>query len=219
MSADQTVKEQVLAELAWEPMVDADGIVVSVRDGVATLTGHVESYWQMRAAEVAAARVKGVKAVSGLTDVRLPPDARHDDDAVAATAAARLASDGAVPEGAVAVQVEDGLVTLSGTVTHHFQRVAAALAVQQIRGVIGVDNKIAIALAAKKPLRPDQIRDDIRRALNRGWFAADTVHVAAQGGTVTLSGSAETLRDRDLAVATAWAAPGTATVENRIRIS
>jgi osmotically-inducible protein OsmY len=61
--------------------------------------------------------------------------------------------------------------------------------------------------------------DDIRRALNRGWFAADTVHVAARGGIVTLSGSAATYRDRALAVATAWAAPGTTAVENHIRIS
>ena len=70
----------------------------------------------------------------------------------------------------------------------------------------------------KKPVDPNQISDDIRRALNRGWFAADTVHVRASGGTVTLSGSAETLRDRNLAVSTAWAAPGTTTVENHIRI-
>jgi osmotically-inducible protein OsmY len=68
-------------------------------------------------------------------------------------------------------------------------------------------------------MNPDQISDDIRRALNRGWFAADTVHVAATGGTVTLSGSASTYRDRELAVSTAWAAPGTMAVENHIRIN
>ena len=48
---------------------------------------------------------------------------------------------------------------------------------------------------------------------------ADTVHVAARAGVVTLSGSAVDLRDRELAVATAWSAPGTMAVENHIRIS
>lgn len=218
MNSDRSIKADVLAELDWEPMVRAEHIGVTARDGVVTLSGHVESYWQKRAAEEAAARIKGVKAIAEEIEVRLPVEVQRRDEDIAAAALNRLGWDGAVPEGAVTVQVEDGFVTLKGTVDYQYQREAALRAVQPLWGVRGVADQVLIRAAARKPADANQISDDIRRALNRGWFAADTVHVAALGGTVTLSGSAATLRDRTLAVSTAWAAPGTMSVENHIRI-
>jgi osmotically-inducible protein OsmY len=218
MSTDHSIKTEVLAELAWEPMVNADHLGVTVRDGIVTLTGHVESYWQKRAAEKSASRVKGVKAIAQEIEVRLPVHIKRSDEDIAAAAVNRMSWDGAIPVDAVMVSVTDGVVTLTGNVDHAYQRIAALWAVQSLWGVRDVDNQIAVLGPMKKPVDPNQISDDIRRALNRGWFAADTVHVRANGGTVTLSGSAETLRDRNLAVSTAWAAPGTTTVENHIRI-
>lgn len=219
MKADHGLKAEVLAELDWEPKVSPDHIGVTVRDGLVTLSGHVESYWQKRAAEEAVGRVKGVRAIAELLTVRLPDDVRRSDTEIAEAATARLDWDGAVPPGVVQVMVKAGNVTLSGSVVLAYQRVAAVLAVQPMWGVISVIDEITVIGPPAKPTNPDQIADDIRRALNRGWFAADTVHVAASGGTVTLSGSASTYRDRDLAVSTAWAAPGTMIVENHIRIS
>lgn len=219
MNTDHALKTEILAELAWEPMVDADHIGVTVRDGLVTLSGHAESYWQKRAAEKAASRVKGVKAIAEEITVRLPLHITRSDDEIAGAAVNRLDWDGAVPKDAVQVLVEGGNITLSGTVAQAYQREAAAWAVQPLWGVVSVANEIAVMGPPAKPANPDQISDDIRRALNRGWFAADTVHVAATGGTVTLSGSASTYRDRELAVSTAWAAPGTMAVENHIRIN
>lgn len=218
MSTDNTIKDNILAELNWDPMVTAEHIGVTVRDGLATLSGHAESFWQKRAAEHACARVKGVRAIADEIDVRLPPHMARSDTEIAAAAVNRLDWDGAVPKDAVHVTVQDGHVTLKGTVAQQFQRRAAAWAVQPLWGVISVANQITVTAPSKFPANPDQISDDIRRALNRSWFAADTVHVSASGGTVTLSGSAETLRDRDLAVQTAMSAPGTTGVENHIRI-
>ncbi len=219
MKADHALKADVLAELAWDPMVDADHIGVTVRDGLVTLTGHAESYWQKRAAETAVGRVKGVKAIAEAMTVSLPLHVSRSDEEIARAAVNRLDWDSAVPAGLVHVLVENGNVTLSGSVAQAYQRKAAVLAVQPLWGVLSVTNEITVSGPPIKPANPDQIADDIRRALNRGWFAADTVHVAARGGIVTLSGSASTYRDRALAVATAWAAPGTTAVENHIRIS
>jgi osmotically-inducible protein OsmY len=218
MSTVHSIKTEVLAELAWEPLVNADHLGVTARDGVVTLTGHVESYWQKRAAEKSASRVKGVKAIAEEIEVRLPVHIKRSDEDIATAAVNRMSWDGAIPVDAIMVSVTDGVVTLTGNVDHAYQRIAALWAVQSLWGVRDVDNQIAVLGPMKKPVDPNQISDDIRRALNRGWFAADTVHVRANGGTVTLSGSAETLRDRNLAVSTAWAAPGTTTVENHIRI-
>lgn len=218
MSIDTVLKAEVLAELEWEPMVDPSHIGVTVRDGLVTLTGHVESYWQKRAAEKAAGRVRGVKAVAGDITVRLPVEVSRGDEEIAAAAVNRLDWDSVVPRDAVKVLVTDGNVTLSGTVAQAYQRAAAGQAVQSLWGVLSLANDITVMGPPSRPVNPNQIADDIRRALNRGWFAADTVHVAARGGTVTLSGSAATLRDRELAVATAWSAPGTMVVQDHIRI-
>ena len=83
MKADHALKADVLAELAWDPMVDADHIGVTVRDGLVTLTGHAESYWQKRAAETAVGRVKGVKAIAEAMTVSLPLHVSRSDEEIA----------------------------------------------------------------------------------------------------------------------------------------
>jgi osmotically-inducible protein OsmY len=53
--SDLTVKQAVEAELQWEPSVDAAAIGVAVKDGIVTLTGHVETLAEKMAAAHAAA--------------------------------------------------------------------------------------------------------------------------------------------------------------------
>jgi osmotically-inducible protein OsmY len=219
MPSDHTIKENITAELNWEPMIIADHIGVAVRDGLVTLSGHVETYGQKSAAERAAGRVKGVKAIAEEIEVRLPPHILRSDEEIAAAAVNRLEWDSAVPIDAVKVVVQGGHVTLSGSVPQYYQRRAAAWAVQPLWGVLSVANQIAVTGPVKAQQDPSQIATDIRRALGRTWFGGDTVTVAAADGIVTLTGHTENLHDRKLAAATAWAAPGTRAVENHIRIS
>jgi osmotically-inducible protein OsmY len=71
MTDDRHLQKDVLAELGWEPKVTAELIGVTARNGVVTLTGHVENYIEKNAAETAAGRVKGVKAVAEELEVHL----------------------------------------------------------------------------------------------------------------------------------------------------
>ena len=61
----------MLLELKWDPRVTSDDMGVAVKDGVVTLTGFVPSYWEKDAAEKAAKRVYGVKAVANDLEVKL----------------------------------------------------------------------------------------------------------------------------------------------------
>ena len=218
MTSDHTIKENITSELNWEPMVAADHIGAAVRDGLVTQSGHVESYWQKRAAETAAGRVRGVKAIVEEIEVRLPPHILRTDEEIAAAAVNRLEWDGAVPLDAVKVLVQGGNVTLSGTVAQHYQRRAAAWAVQPLWGVKSVANQIAVMDTATPLVDPSEMAADIRHALHRAWFESDTVTVMAKDGAITLGGHVENLQARKLAMDTAWAAPGTRSVENHIRI-
>lgn len=213
MNSDHQLKTDILAELAYEPSISADHIGVTAKDGVVTLMGHVETYWQKRAAEAAAGRVKGVKAIAEEIEVRLPLHIKHGDDEIAAAAVNRLAWDVSVPSDSVKVKVEKGFVTLTGTVDQYYQKEAAAWDVQSLMGVTGVANQTVV----KSKVDTRTISDDIQHALHRTWFS-DNIKVSATDGKVHLTGKVDTWRDRELAAATAWAAAGTTSVSNDIRI-
>ena len=67
MKTDAQVQSDVMAELKWEPSVNATRIGVEVHDGVVTLAGQVGSYAEKLDAERAAQRVAGVKALATRT--------------------------------------------------------------------------------------------------------------------------------------------------------
>jgi osmotically-inducible protein OsmY len=215
MADDKQLKQDVLAELSWEPSVKAAHIGVTAYDGVVTLTGHVESFFQKQAAEKAAFRVRGVKAVAEEIEVKLPFELKRGDEEIAAAAIARLAWDASVPKDAIKVQVEKGWVSLTGETEWHFQKEAAVGDVRGLFGVVGVADHITI----KAQLNATQIRDDITKALHRAWiFEPTNITVTAQNGNVHLGGNVRSWQDRQTAVATAWAAPGANTVENDITV-
>ena len=215
MKNDHQLKQDVMAELAWEPSISADHIGVTAENGVVTLSGHVETYRQKLAAETAVGRVKGVKGLAEEIEVRLPQHIKQGDDEIAAAALNRMSWDVSVPKDAVKVKVEKGYVTLTGTVDQYYQKDAAAWDVRPLLGVTGVANQITV-----KP-RVDSltIRDDIRHALHRSWLYDENINVTADGGTVHLTGKVKNWRERELAAATARAAPGTTSVDNKIMIS
>ncbi len=216
MNTDHKLKTDVLAELAWEPSVSADHIGVTAKDGVVTLTGHVDSYWQKHAAETAAGRVQGVKALAEEIEIRLPIHFKRSDDEIASAAVSRLSWDISIPKNAVMVKVEKGFVTLTGEVDWHYQLDSAASMIRSLGGVTGVSNQLSIKVRPNT----ESISDDIMHALHRSWFFDENnIHVTAKGGKIHLTGTVDTWSDRQTAGSTAWAAPGTTSVENDIRVN
>ena len=76
---DTQIQSDVLAELKWDARVLPNEIGVAVKEGVVTLTGWVDSYTKKWAAEEAAHRVRGVKAVANDIEVRLPFSSQRTD--------------------------------------------------------------------------------------------------------------------------------------------
>lgn len=217
MSHDNELKSAVLAELKWEPSVEASHIGVTAKDGVVTLMGNVGSFAEKQAAETATGRVKGVKAIAEEIEVRLPFSIKHGDDDIAAAAVNRLAWNSSVPKDAVKVKVQKGWVTLTGTVEWNYQKNSAVNDLRWLTGVVGVSNDIKI----KPRVNAGNISDDINHALHRSWFYDEpqTVFVSADGGKVKLTGSVDSWLDRQTAADTAWSAPGATSVENDIRVN
>jgi osmotically-inducible protein OsmY len=68
---DEAIQTDVLEELKWDTRVQPSEIGVAVKDGIVTLNGWVDSYLKKIAAQEAAHRVRGVKAVVNDIEVRL----------------------------------------------------------------------------------------------------------------------------------------------------
>ena len=215
MPFDKQLRQAVLAELDWEPSVVAGHIGVTADAGIVTFTGHVESFAEKHAAETATRRVRGVKAVAEEIKVELPFERVRRDDDIAAAALERLAWDTSVPPDAITVKVEQGWITLTGQVPWYYQKQAAEQDKARLHGVNGISNHLVV----KPTVDVSDISDKIRHVLHRSWLVDDeTVTVQADGGRVRLTGTVRSPHDRQVAWATAWAAPGATSVENDIAI-
>ena len=162
MKTDRQIQKDVMDELAFDPSVTSENIGVSVKGGVVTLSGFVPSYGEKYAAEKAAFRVAGVKAVAEEINVKLPGSSFKTDVDIAKAAANALEWRSNIPS-TVRVSVEDGQVILRGEVDWAYQREAAAAAVRYLNGVVGVTNHISV----RPGVRPDDIKERIEKALVR----------------------------------------------------
>jgi osmotically-inducible protein OsmY len=216
MKNDSDLKLDVENELKWEPVINEAHIGVTARSGVVTLTGHVGSYSERCAAERAAKRIYGVKAVANDLEVQLPGAAIRSDDEIALTCVNALKTNHLVPADRIKVIVSDKKVTLEGQVQWRYQREAAHTAVCNLIGVAGVMNKIVVS----NHLATKDIRDKIVAAFHRhADIDARRIDVEAEDGRVILRGNVRSLSEREEAQHAAWAAPGVTSVENDITVT
>lgn len=215
MKTDAQLQHDVIEELKWDPSVGRAEIGVAARDGVVTLSGQVDTYAQKYAAEAAAKRVGGVRAVAEDLLVQPPLTSTRTDTDIAHAALAAIRWDTEVPQDMLKLRVENGWITLEGNVEWNYQKSAAERAVRYLTGVRGITNLITV--------RPDvsssEVRHKIEAALKRSAeIDAQHIQVEAHEGAVVLSGKVRSWAERTDAERAAWSAPGVSSVEDRILI-
>ncbi len=215
MISDRDLQVCIQDELRHEPgLTHPTKIGVAVRDGVVTLSGSVDSYFEKWAAERAVKRVFGVMALAVELEVVLPDSAERTDEDIARAAEMALEWTVSVPSDRIRVIVEHGWLTLQGEVDLEYQRSYAEAAVRGLIGLKGILDDIAV-----KPIEtPIEIQRGVEAAFRRSaMLDANLIRVKVNQGTVTLSGNVHSWAEREEAERAAWAEPGVTEVKNAIR--
>ncbi len=210
------LRDDILDELAHEPIVDPAHIGVAVDQDVVTLTGHVGSYSQKLAALSAVRRVKGVHGIADEIEVRHSSNEKTSDDEIASRAINVLSWDSVIPTNAIQVTVRDGLVTLTGKVNWYYQKSSAERDVRKLSGVRSVVNNIEIVPHAKA----DNVKRNIEAALRRrAEIEAKDIRVTVRDDDeVLLEGKVRNWDEKFAVENAAWSAPGVKNVKDQLTI-
>lgn len=215
MKSDLQIQKDVMEEIKWEPFLKASEIGVAVKNGIVTLSGIVDSYSKKLAAEKAAKRVSGVKAVAEDIQVGVSPSFRKTDAEIAEAVLNALKWHSAVQEEKIKIKVEDGHVRLDGEVEWEYQRTSAQTAIENLAGVQSVLNLITV----QPKLKPTDIEQKISAALHRSATVdAGKIKAEVIGSRVTLRGKVRSFAEKDDAEHAAWSAPGVNSVESHLEI-
>lgn len=217
MKSDADIKRDTLAELSWDTRISIEDIGVTVDDGVVTLSGTADTYLERWAAVDAAFSVGGVVDVIDNITV-MPPHPLRPDEEVAGDVSRALSWDARIDEADVDVLVDNGTVTLSGTVGSLFEMDSAVEDASWTNGVVDVVNNLIVR--PPEPRTDEEVKRDIEDAMKRDALVnAERIRVNVTDGTVILTGTADSFAEKTASEADARLTRGVTAVINNIAVS
>lgn len=215
MKNNVELQADVQNAIKWEPLLSAAEVGVTAKDGVVTLTGDVDSFAKKLEAENAAKRVIGVKVLIENIEVKFANSWSKTDAEIAKEVLIAFRSNSSIPDDKVKVTVEDGWLTLEGTLPWNYQREAAKNALHYLDGVKGLTNNIKIKSETEDSIE----QEDVKKAIARSWSVDDTdIEVKVTGKTVTLSGTVNSWYQKEEAGRIAWNTAGIWNVNNELAV-
>jgi osmotically-inducible protein OsmY len=186
---DEDIKKDIIDQIYWDSRVSAADVKVAVSAGKATLSGTVPSFFSRTAASEDTLSIRGVTSLdnqlvvkhAGVLKMPTNEEIKSNIDNVL-----RWSSE--IDESNITVTVNDGVVTIEGSVDTHWKKNKLEKLIEDMIGVSRVINQVAIV-----PLDnvvDELIAEEIVKALNRNSsITVDTVGVEVANGNVILSGS------------------------------
>ena len=223
---DLELEQAVRGALLEDPATDSYEIDVTARDGEVTLTGTVQSWQERQLSELVAKSVAGVTGVS--TDIQVDSAAERLDFEIEADVESRLANDVLVDDFLITVDVSDGVVTLGGTVGSLAEK-NRAIRDAWVAGTSEVDGSgLDIEWWARDSMRREtaftertdaEIEEAVRDALIYDpRVLSYQPDVTVSDGTVTLSGTVDTLEAKRAAEADTRNVVGVWRVKNLLKV-
>ena len=215
MKSDNQIQKDVMEQLKWEPFLNFSEIGVAVKNGIATLSGQVDSYTKKLAAENAAKKIAGVKAIAEDIQIGVSPAYNKTDTEIAEAVLNALKWHAAVQEEKITIKVENGNVKLEGEVEWEYQRNNVTTAIENLTGVCSVFNLIRV--------KPKFTASDIEQKISAAYHRSATIDAGkitadVMGSRVTLRGNVRSFTEKEDAESAAWNAPGVISVDSKIEI-
>lgn len=216
MRDDEEILADVAHQLDWDDRIESKDISVKVMNGNVNLEGKVPTMTGKSAAYDDTQQVDGVVSVANNLEVKMPRTQTIPNDAqIQKNVRNSLSINSDVESYSIDVTVNNGWVTLEGTVNAFWEKISAERDVRDINGVLGVSNNLAVV--PTDDYKDEIIAEEIVNALERNvQVTADDIEVAVKNGRVTLSGTAKTFSAKTAAYESALYTPGVTGVDNRI---
>jgi len=215
MKSDSQIQNDLMNGLKGTPYLNFLEIRVAVKNGIVTLSGQVDSYSKKFAAEKAAKRVSGVKAVAEDVQVGVLPAYRKTATEIAEAVLNALKWHIAVQEEKIKINVEDGIVILEGEVQWDFQRNNVTTSIENLPGVRAVYNFITL----RPKITSSGIEQKIWAAFQRSaTIDAGKITTEVTGSKVTLRGTVRSFTEKEDAEDAVWFTPGVLSVDNKLEI-
>jgi len=205
--SDTDIANTVRRRILNSSIIKSQWIVVTCKDGVATLSGRVDSYAEEQQAELLATEVEGVKGVKNniLTKWKVV----RSDKEIKGDAVAALARDVYLTGLPIDVGVEGGIITLKGEVGNAYEKERAEEDVRWILNVFDVTNDLTVAWydeevdgvrKERKWPTEEGLQEAVQQALKQdSRLASRNITVVVQYGHVILDGSVFTHYEKRIA--------------------
>ncbi|HEY7180120.1 MAG TPA: BON domain-containing protein [Blastocatellia bacterium] len=214
--SDEEIRNDALFQLDWDSRLRRSEIGVTVKKGVVTLTGTVDSYAKKLAAQKAAHRVPGVLDVANEIEVKVTGSLRRTDSEIAQAVRHALEWDVLVPSYKIYSTVANGWVMLEGEVEYYSERADAERAVAHLTGVRGVTNEIVVSAT---PIEPERVKSLIEDMLERrAGREANRIRVSVDDGDVTLMGAVKSWDEKKAILGAVGHAHGVKMIHDHIFI-
>jgi osmotically-inducible protein OsmY len=183
---DPKIAHAVENEIRADGVVPIDPIDIYVHEGVVTFKGTVSHLLAKERATRLAETVKGVRAV--VNELMVVPRQSDTDNAVEQRVIEELKSDSLIDPKNLKVRVDNGIVTIEGSVQSWNEKFVTGKIVKRIQGVKGMENQLVWGHIDHRP--DSEIRQEIMKRLTfDAWVPQEALDVKVNQGHVILSGT------------------------------
>jgi len=142
MKTDAEIKKDIMDELKRNPVLCSSCIHIDVTDGIAYLTGKVDSYHKKFEVGNAVKNFDGIKKIHPDINVELPPDSKTTDAKIKDEILSSLHP--LLPGNYISVRVYDGIVIITGEADSEQQKNSAMTTISGIPGILNTWNFIRV---------------------------------------------------------------------------
>jgi osmotically-inducible protein OsmY len=217
--SDDKIKQLIIDQLYWDSRVDdPSNISVEFSKGKATLSGAVRSFPALQAAVLSVSEISGVSKVENQLKVENHPEAeRQPDEEIHRNIRTGLSWNPGIDEKDIDASVENGHVSLAGTVDAFWKKQAVEDLITNVGGVFSVSNRIDVA--PQEDIIDNSLAESVIAALDRNvGVDAGAMEVTVKDKVVTLSGNVSSLLERWAAERIARYTDGVIEVYNRLTV-